>query len=73
MSRSRCCNNCAKREIGCHSTCEAYAAEVILATLLDSERKKKNQSRDDAWSISERRNKGRKKAGYTYDKRLGQK
>lgn len=75
MSRVKCCKDCKKREIGCHKPCPEYAAEAILNILLEGERKKVNQLRDDSWSISERR--VRKRAGNwrwkKKDKRLGQK
>lgn len=75
MSRIRCCEKCTKREIGCHTHCEDYAAEVILNILMETDRKKENQLRNDEWTVSTRRAKQRignwrwKKN----DKRLGQK
>ena len=75
MSHTKCCKDCTKREIWCHSRCEAYAAEVILRVLLDGKRKKENQLGNDNWSISMRR--ARKRAGNwrwkRKDKRIGQK
>lgn len=75
MNPIRCCDKCTKREIGCHSPCEKYAAEVILNILLEGDRKKKNQLRNDEWAVSTRRAKQRTGnwRWKNHDKRLGQK
>lgn len=75
MNRSECCEHCEKREIGCHSPCEKYAAEVIFNTLMYGKRKQENQLRNDEWAVSIRRAKQRT-GNWRWkknDKRLGQK
>ena len=75
MNRIKCCEKCEKRAFKCHKTCTEYATEKTVIAILEVERNKENQLRDDSWSISARR--AKKQAGnwkrIKKDKRLGQK